>query len=178
MEKSLIHPSVAERVSRELEDNGEMIDYNELRPTSLFDKRGMRFADMLHGTLSRLVRGVDYSDDNPFPLFSVRVFEPGLHGTTIHRNDISIGPWALGITLRGEAPFNVYEQDQLSEGMTVDLVGDERDPEPLDSMDTRAGSAWALYTKYEQMPHSSGIVNSQSRRELLILYGSSYRYDL
>lgn len=176
MEPSLISPDIGAEITQELARAGQLVDYNELKPTAMFNDRGMRFASMLHGTLSRIVRGVDPSIEDPLPLFSVRVFQPGKHATTIHRNHESVRPWAIGTTLVGEAPFNVYDQDQLPAHRTIQLQGDDQDPEPLETMNASAGSAWTLYTAHEQMPHSGGIVSSETVRVLLLLYNRQYLY--
>ncbi|OGL22136.1 hypothetical protein A2707_02195 [Candidatus Saccharibacteria bacterium RIFCSPHIGHO2_01_FULL_45_15] len=174
MQESFFDPAIGDQISSELEHAGYLVDYTELKPTTAFEANGMHFAQLLHSTISRLVCRVDTSSANPLPCFSVRVFTPGEHGTTVHRNDPSIGPWAVGLTLKGEAPFNVYSQHQLPDYDTLPLRGDESDPVPLETMNADQGSAWTLYTKNQLVPHSSGIVHSQTQRELLIFYGTSW----
>jgi hypothetical protein len=173
MGESFIDPSVGEDISGELATAGFLVDYTELMPTDLFQATGMRVAGLLHGKLNEVLCNIEGTSKNHIPLFSVRVFGPGQYGTTVHRNHPSVGPWAVGVTLKGEAPFNVYADDQLSGFETIPLMGDETDPEPLDSMTAGAGSLWTLYTRNELVPHSSGLVNSQTQRELLIFYATA-----
>jgi len=172
MQEGLVRPDVCARVVEELDDIGLVQDYIELRPSHRLRERGMYYSGLLHTVLTSLVTRVDPETPNPLPLFSVRVFEPGRFSTTIHRNDEDIGPWAVGITLAGEASFNVYEQDQLAqeEGATIDLTGDGTDPVPFDSMQAGVGSAWTLNTSEEQLPHCGGLVESAGRRILLLFY--------
>ena len=175
MQEGLVRPDVCARVVEELEDNDLLQDL-ELRPAARLAERGLYYSALLHTVLTSIVVSVDPNTPNPLPLFSVRVFEPNHYSTTIHRNDPDIGPWAVGITLAGEAPFNVYEQDQLPQecDATIDLTGTDRDPVPFDSMQADTGSAWTLNTDYEQLPHSGGLVESSGKRVLLLFYG--YRY--
>src|SRR5665213_2326908 len=168
MQTPLIDPDVGASVSDELAAAGLLVDKKEMVPTSEFESRGMRVADLLHGGLNRVLSEIEGSSDDHLPYFSVRVFEPGVRGTDIHRNDRIIGPWAIGVTLRGQAPFNVYTHDKLSGQKTLPLRSNGTDPAPIETMDASAGSAWALYTGNEQLPHSSGIVKSETQRVLLI----------
>jgi hypothetical protein len=171
MEPRLISPVMASAVSYELEENGLLEDLVEQEPTVDLEWRGMKFTNALWRSLNATVTQIEESDRDQLSMFSVRVFQPGLHGTTVHRNHPLIGPWAIGITLSGVAPFNVYDQYQLDEGEVTPLFGDEYDPEPKETMEAGPGSAWALYTANEFIPHSSGIVDSAEQRELLIFYG-------
>lgn len=171
MQDALIDPAVAQSVSCELDREQYLEDYVELESTDIFEYKDMEAARILHGTFNRMISRAEGRTGNHLPLFSVRVFEPGEHSTTIHRNDPGVGPWAVGFTLSGNAPFNVYQQGQLPGGMVIPLKGDGGDPRPLASMETCAGSGWALYTAHEQVPHSGGLVRSSYQRELLILYG-------
>jgi len=171
MEPELIRPIVGAKISEELKDAGFLVDYTELVSTSVFEEKGMRFTDAIFKALNAGVSLVEGEHLTHLPLFSVRVFEPGVYGTTVHRNHPSIGPWAIGITLKGTAPFNVYTKYQLPEDTIQPLRGDGNDPIPLDSMEASAGSGWTLYTRETQTPHSSGIVESDIQRELLIFYG-------
>lgn len=173
MEENLIPPGVAHRIIGELRENGQLYDMNELNRTEMFYKKDMRFASLLHASLNGMIGEITDTSRNMLQWFNVRVFEPGEHATTIHRNDESIGPWAVGTILRGEAPFNVYRQDQLTE-LTYTLDGTDDDPEPADSLLTRPGSGWLLHTGRERLPHSGGIVNSSDPRILLLLYGMKY----
>ncbi|CAN5158911.1 hypothetical protein BH09PAT3_BH09PAT3_4580 [soil metagenome] len=171
MQRPLVDPEIAAGVSRELEWGGYLRDLVELESTSSFEAKGMQRAHLLHKTLNDMLCEIEDEDTDHLPLFSVRVFEPGLHGTTVHRNHPSVGPWAIGITLKGEAPFNVYDQDQLPEDSVTPLEGDEFDPIPAATMNADAGAGWTLYTKHEFVPHSSGIVASKTQRELLLFSG-------
>jgi len=148
MQTPFIHPLIGKEISGELKRTGYLVDYTELKPTTIFKEKGMRVARLVHETLNEMLCSIEGKDENHIPLFSVRVFEPGQHDTTIHRNHPSVGPWAIGITLSGAAPFNVYRQDQLTGyEQTIPLIGDGTDPVPRDSMNACAGSGWALYTK-------------------------------
>ena len=80
----------------------------------------------------------------------------------------------MSVTLKGEAPFNVYARDQLPIDHVRELLGDETDPIPLATMNANAGSAWTLYTQNQLVLHSSVIVSSEARRELLLYYNLSY----
>jgi hypothetical protein len=170
MQNPFIPPGVGEAVSDELEQAGYLWDLVELQPTKIFQEEDMTMARLLHFTLNRAICQIEGEVKNHIPLFSVRIFEPGEYGTTVHRNDEVIGPWVVGVTLKGEAPFNVYGQDQLPPYYTIPLKGDAADPTPRETMEASAGSAWTLYTKDQQVPHSSGFVNSDRQRELIIFY--------
>ncbi len=170
MESALVSPVITGLISDELEEAGQLFDYNELKPTSMFEEEGMQFSNFLFQGLNRAISGIEGRRDNHLPYFSVRVFEPGKHGTTIHRNHGTVGPWAVGVTLRGSAPFNVYDHSQLPLGRVIDLYGDGHDPAPLESMTASPGSAWTLYTRRELRPHSSGLVDSPVQRELILFY--------
>ena len=177
MEEELVEPELCAGVSRELEREGFLKDLVELEPTSEFRKRGMLRAHFLHSALNGMIgRITGDKDSEHLPLFSVRVFEPGEYSTTIHRNHPSIGPWAVGVTLRGNAPFNVYRQEQLPRNEVLPLRGDGNDPEPLERIETQPGAGWVLYTENELVPHSGGIVRSDHQRELLILYGTEWTH--
>lgn len=173
MEEHLIEPSICRGISSELQGEGFLEDLVELEPTSEFRKRGMMNAFLLHSALNNMISTLTFAEEdaNFLPFFSVRVFEPGQYGTTVHRNHPTIGPWAIGTTLNGNAPFNVYRQDQLARNTVLPLKGDSTDPIPLETIETSQGTGWALYTENELVPHSSGIVDSNRQRELLILYG-------
>lgn len=171
MEQRLIEPAIGLDISAELKHNGYLEDLTELVSTERLASRGMKRTLQLHGKLNKLICKVENARHNYLPFFSVRVFEPGIHGTTIHRNHPAIGPYAVGVTLTGEAPFNVYEHDVLPDDEVRPLLGDGSDPVPMETMNADAGSAWTLYTRHELQPHASGLVLSQERRELLIFYG-------
>lgn len=175
MDEELVDPELCNRVSTELAREDLMHPLVELEPTADFVRRGMFNAQLLHSALNGILCTItqDYDTDH-LPLFSVRKFEPGVHSTTIHRNHPTIGPWAIGITLAGTAPFNVYEQHQLGRNEILPLAGDGTDPTPLETMDAHPGAGWTLYTEHELVPHSGGIVDSQEPRELLIMYNSAY----
>lgn len=172
MQTPLVNPAIARLASAELKSAGLLVDLTELQPATIFKAEKMSAAYLLHETFRKMINAIDGNDENtnPIPLFSVRVFEPGLHGTTVHRNHPAVGPWAVGITLKGEAPFNVYRQGQLPDQVVIPLKGDALDPVPSDSMETSPGAGWTLYTKNELVPHSSGIVHSDTQRELLLFY--------
>jgi hypothetical protein len=172
MEEDLVNPLVVTAISQELEREGYLVDLTELVPTYVLEENEMTMASLLHKRINQALCRVEGVKKNHIPLFSVRVFEAGVHGTTIHRNHPAIGPWAIGITLQGEAPFNVYDDDVIEGFSTIPLFGDEFDPQPYDSMETGPGSAWTLYTKKELVPHSSGIVRSSTQRELIIFYNT------
>lgn len=174
MQEQLVPPHVGKAISDELDSAGYLVDYTELVPAQNLEERGLRMASLLHRSLNDILCGIEDDDKNHLPLFSVRVFSSGRYGTTIHRNDSTVGPWAIGITLAGSAPFNVYNQNQLPLYSTQPLFGDGSDPAPLASMETSPGSGWTLYTREQQVPHSSGFVNSETPRELLIFYGTQW----
>lgn len=174
MHPELVHPWIGAVISGELEQAGQLVDYTEMQYADEMPGRGMVFAHRLHGILNHAITGVTGQRKDHLPLYSVRVFPPGEHATTIHRNHPSVGPWAVGITLRGQAPFNVYEQDQLRPYQTIPLRGDGNDPMPFESMTAGPGAGWVLYTAHEQLPHSGGFVNSREQRELLLFYGDQY----
>lgn len=177
MDDQLVDRVISRRIGGELTRNGFMRDLVELKPTSEFRQKGMMNAYLLHAALNGAIARstMDY-ETNHLPLFSVRVFQPGEHGTTIHRNHPSIGPWAIGVTLSGSAPFNVYAQNQLPENTVLPLTGSDADPEPLETMEATTGAAWTLYTSDELVPHSSGIVREPHPRQLLIMYGLEYGF--
>ena len=146
MESKLLHKNRCTEIHNELDDNGFLRDKIELVDTDLFPELGMEVCHSAHTAINSTVnkkfnRGL--SDFNNFPYFSVRLFEPGQTGTTIHRNHIEVGPWVVGITLSGSAPFNIYGQDQLADGDIVPLSGED-DPIPTHSMNADTGSAWPL----------------------------------
>lgn len=174
MQGGLVLPAVTEAVGRELKSVDLLQDLVELEPTSTISYDKMPVTRLLHTALNSRISNIEGVSRNHLPYFSVRVFEPGVHGTTIHRNDPSVGPWAVGVTLFGEAPFDVYEQEQLPQGEITPLVGDGLDPEPSDSMIADAGAAWILYTRRQQRPHSSGIVSSQAERALILFYRTAW----
>lgn len=175
MQEGLIDPNICSDVSWELEEAGYLVDYTEQVPVKYIADNNMRATRLLHSTIERLVGYVEDDGYQHLPLFSVRIFEPGEHSTTIHRNHSSIGPWAIGITLAGEASFQVYDQNVLDDYWdTMPLVGDGNDPTPIAEMGADAGSAWTLYTENEQLPHSGGLVTSTERRELLIFYSMNW----
>lgn len=176
MQDPFIDPGIGTSVSRELERAGYLRELAELNPTEIFEEEGMPITHLLHQTVNEAISNIEGVRKNHIPLFSVRVFKAGEYGTDIHRNHFSVGPWVVGVTLNGEAPFNVYYQEQLPERHTISLVGDRTDPDPADTMNARAGSAWALYTGNEQTPHSSGDVTSPTQRELIIFYNTTYNY--
>lgn len=176
MDSKLVDAAITQGVSDELSKAGFMKDLVELESTHTFRDNKMLHAHLLHAALNEAIaRETKDYETNHLPLFSVRVFEPGEHIATIHRNHESIGPWAIGVTLSGSAPFNVYADSQLQEGEVLPLTGGALDPEPLETMNAGAGSAWTLYTANELVPHSSGIVESSHPRSLLIMYGSEYQ---
>jgi hypothetical protein len=171
MQEGLFHPKFCENIAWELYDAGYLEDYTELIPVEHLASNEMKATRRLHSTLEVLVGHVEGNKKRHLPLFSVRVFGPGEYATTIHRNHEFIGPWAVGITLSGQAPFQVYDQEVLPGYYdTIPLVGGGNDPEPVAEMDASAGSAWTLYTANEQRPHSGGLVTSAERRELLVFY--------
>lgn len=174
MEETFFDPLVGEKVSEELHENGMLHDYNEENPTHLLYSYGMENAQLLHRNINGAISRVIGRKGNYLPSFSVRVFQEAEIGTTVHRNHFSIGPWVVGLTLKGSAPFNVYTQDQLPDYEILPLTGSDDDPTPFQSMDARAGAAWSLYTRNNQTPHSSGLVTDGSRRELLIFYASTW----
>lgn len=176
MQEGLVSPALCDEVSWELEEAGFLVDLNEQNPTThLSADKSMRATSLLHSTLERMVSHVEEDDHRHLPLFSIRVFEPGEYATTIHRNHSSIGPWAIGITLKGQAPFQVYDQAVLREYWdTIPLFGDDGDPVPVAEMDASAGSAWTLYTENEKRPHSGGLVTDEGRRELIIFYSMNW----
>ncbi len=174
MEKHLIKASLCRGISDELAQHNYLKDLVELESTDEFYIRNMARAALVHNSLNSEIIEATGQDGNHLPLFSVRVFEPGEYSTTIHRNHPTIGPWAVGITLNGSAPFNVYRQSQLPRNEVLPLRGDGTDPDPLDTMETKPGAGWALYTENELVPHSGGIVHSKHQRELLILYGTEW----
>lgn len=176
--RQLVRPAICRNITRELEAHNFLEDMVELESTEQLRDLKMPYSHMLHASLVGILAHVEPETHNPLPQFSVRVFEPGEHSTTIHRNHPSIGPWAIGITLEGAAPFNVYRQDQLSDypGEVLPLYGDSRDPTPEETLDTTIGSAWTLYTSRERIPHSGGLVSSDESRKLLIFYDSSSIY--
>lgn len=170
MQEKLFEPSVGQAISSELIMNGLHEDLIELKPTHQLADKDMTMAAMLHVGLNKAICRITGKDKNHLPLFSVRIFEPGMHSTTIHRNDESVGPWTLGMTLLGKAPFNTYAQNQLDRYTTRPLKGDGTDPTPVASMNACAGSGWSLYTQRVQTPHAGGFVESDEPRELIIFY--------
>lgn len=175
MQSPLFDPALGPQISGELELNGELYDLNEQNPTELFGRKRMAAAKALHSVLNSTICSVTGKDEDHLPYFSVRVFEPGVPATTIHRNHPAVGPWTIGITLRGMAPFSVYDQSvlPLRQDQTIPLKGED-DPTPLESIEASPGAGWILYPKDgEQTPHSGGLVHSAVARELLILYGLS-----
>lgn len=171
MEGELIAPILGGKVSKELEEGGLLVDMIEQADTDIFSMNRMTSTSILHRRLNDAVSAVEGHGMNHLPYFSVRVFEPGAPATTVHRNHPQIGPWAVGITIKGSAPFNTYPQDVLAKWETRPLIGTDQDPAPIDTMSAVAGSGWTLYTENELAPHSGGIVDSDSQRELLIFYG-------
>ena len=176
MQEGLIGAGTCGAVSRELDEAGYLFDLTEQVPTEYLSlHRTMPATKLLHRILEGIVSEIEDDNRRHFPLFSVRVFEAGDYATTIHRNDPAIGPWAVGITLKGNSQFHVYSQNVLpwSQAQTIPLRGDGNDPLPIAEMDAGAGSAWTLYTENEQRPHSGGLVTSEEQRELIIFYGFS-----
>ena len=175
MQQRLISRSDGDQISQELEEEGFLEDLVELEETAMFYTQEMQYASQLHSVLNSAICRLEGKNRNHIPLFSVRVFDAGVIGTTIHRNDPVVGPWAVGVTLRGAAPFNVYRQHQLPDkaGYTIDLLDDGNDPTPFASMNACAGSGWTLYTRNQFVPHSSGMVTSLDQRELLIFYATN-----
>ena len=178
MSRQLVRPAICKNIIQELEAHNFLEDMVELENTEQLRDLGMTHSHMLHASLVGMLAHVEPETTNPLPQFSVRVFEPGEHSTTIHRNHPSIGPWAIGITLEGTAPFNIYRQDQLSNypNHVLPLYGDSRDPTPEETLDTSTGSAWTLYTRHERIPHSGGLVSSDESRKLIIFYDSDSIY--
>jgi hypothetical protein len=178
MEPNLVLPEIGQRIADELGSAGLLEDLVEMNPVSML-RGGLPTMRLLHRKLNDALvsiegKGDDEDEDaNHLPMFSVRVFEPGEPATTIHRNDSCIRPWAIGVTLFGESPFSVYEQDKLEYGYVRSLRGDGSDPTPSETMEAGAGAAWCLYTANEQRPHSGGLVRSTSARALLIFYNIS-----
>jgi hypothetical protein len=173
MESPLFDPAIGKLISEELNEAEFLEDLVEQQPVASFKKYRMKVAYELHSVVNQAICELEGKKKNHLPYFSVRVFPAGEHATTVHRNHPYIGPWTVGITLSGEAPFSVYDQSVLDESWdhTIALTGNDTDPTPSDTMAATPGSGWTLYTAHEQMPHSGGLVNSDVQRELLILYG-------
>lgn len=175
MHESMIDPDFCADISEELKNADELRDLNEMNPIHILEEKKMDKALSLRGVLSALIRNVDRESIDVLGHYSVRVFPAGEHATTIHRNHEIVGPWALGVTLKGESEFAVYDQIVLPQNDVLPILGDGFDPEPKEKMVAAAGAVWALYTKYEQMPHSGGLVNSDDQRELLIFYDLNWK---
>lgn len=174
MQEDLIDPEFCSRVSDELDAIGELYDYNEQNDVRKLYNGDSKSASALHRLIVSMLSAVHPAGANRLSLFSVRVFEPGVHATTVHRNHEVISPWAIGVTLKGTCQFSVYDQTVLRPYETKPLLGDDDDPMPRASMTAGAGAVWALYTEYEQLPHSGGVVTSDEERELLIFYGMQW----
>lgn len=174
MREAVIDPSFCAEVSEELDIAGELYDYNEMNPVNQLGEMGMDKTLKLRGTLAAYLQMVDKDHFDLLSLYSVRVFPAGEYATTVHRNHQSVRPWAVGVTLKGESTFSVYDQDVLPEDSVFPLLGDEYDPKPKASMKAGAGAVWVLYTQEEQVPHSGGLVNSTDERELLIFYDLNF----
>jgi hypothetical protein len=172
MREAVIDSSFCADVSKELKDAGELYDYNEMNPIHQLREMGMDKTLRLRGMLSAFAKmqTANRNQSDLLSLYSVRVFPAGEFATTVHRNHYSVTPWAVGVTLKGESMFSVYDQDVLPEDCIIPLYGNEHDPKPKASMKAGAGAVWILYTGEEQVPHSGGIVNSAEERELLIFY--------
>ena len=173
MHEYAVSTEITDHVSMELEAADYLEDMIERKSTRNFKKEGLGYTVNLHTEINSAICDLTGERRDHLGFFSVRVFAYGENGTTIHRNHPQIGPWAVGVTLKGDAPFNVYEQDVLPDiyGATSPLKGDGSDPVPLQTMSASPGSLWVLYTENEFTPHASGLVDSISPRELLIFYG-------
>lgn len=173
MQPGLIEPDFCKEIADELAMADLLRDGVRLQPSEeTFEAFAMRRTKSLHDELNQLAAtATGGSTVDQLPFFNVRLFNPGAVATTIHRNNRFVGPWAIGVTLFGASPFNVYGQSQLPLGEAIDIMGDDTDPLPEDTMLADAGSAWSLYTGNELKPHSGGMVVSETSRALLIFCG-------
>jgi hypothetical protein len=131
----------------------------------------------IHGLFNGVIADYlgDEDDTNYLHTFGIRMFPPGENATRIHRNSPFFGPWFFGITLEGEAPFHVYNNEVLEYGQTRALSTGKNSPQPIRTARMIPGSAWGLFTDDWSAPHCGGLVDQDAGyRTVLLLYGDRY----
>jgi hypothetical protein len=131
MQEGLVDPGICTQISEELRRTGYLVDLTEQVDVEHLTTRNMPYTALLRSELNRVVESTEGYEGSFLSHFSVRVFTPDTYATTIHRNHSTVGNWIIGTTLRGNAPFHVYDQGVIGKRETRDLLGDGTDPTPI-----------------------------------------------